>query len=461
MLIDGSHNCNSSRVGLWRGTIHIKHNVLNQRMQRLRFLISRTMQMARLLLLLIVALTNFACAREPAPQVLYSHEHRESISVHSVSIPLQSFELTPVLSRNQAQSLSELPKLVQQVAQHSETPTPTVAVNASFWSAKTSFPIGPTAFNGEWITIDAYKTWNSLVLENSQPSIAHIQPNLTLSVGDKDYAIQSVNVRRNDDDVVLYNHFAGSSVPWLDSAGVGELWQDNVRNAGSSFGDNSERETDSVTFVQHKSREFFERQQETSTHKVLLRYIGQPTLQGETKAVCMRAGSGVFQVMPGYMVVSGTSLTHVNPGDTLVLHSSTGTDKAGITDIVTSTPRLVRNGQAKPEPEADGTTSKRFINGEVPRTAFGWNRSRDTVYFVCVTSSTPGGYYGASLQQLAEIMVEKGCYNAINLDGGGSTCMAIDGELVTSYTGKQPRRISTALAALPIVSPKRSAENKP
>ena len=62
-----------------------------------------------------------------------------------------------------------------------------------------------------------------------------------------------------------------------------------------------------------------------------------------------------------------------------------------------------------------------------PRTAMGY--TRDGLFIILVIQGrTPGRAAGATLQEEARIMLGLGCYEALNLDGGGSTCMLVNGK---------------------------------
>ena len=56
------------------------------------------------------------------------------------------------------------------------------------------------------------------------------------------------------------------------------------------------------------------------------------------------------------------------------------------------------------------------------------------------------GLTGVTLQELANIMKDLGCYEAINLDGGSSTVMYVDGNIYTGSNIKNSTAISNALA---------------
>ena len=67
---------------------------------------------------------------------------------------------------------------------------------------------------------------------------------------------------------------------------------------------------------------------------------------------------------------------------------------------------------------------------------------------VTVDGRQPGWSVGMSLRELAELFVGLGAQAAINLDGGGSTTMVLDGTVVNRVSDPQERRIPTAVLVL-------------
>lgn len=79
--------------------------------------------------------------------------------------------------------------------------------------------------------------------------------------------------------------------------------------------------------------------------------------------------------------------------------------------------------------------SPSHLDRPAPRTAIG--RTADgTVLLVTVDGRQPGRSAGATMAGLAQIMIELGATEAISLDGGGSTAMAVDGTLVNVPSGE-------------------------
>ncbi len=72
----------------------------------------------------------------------------------------------------------------------------------------------------------------------------------------------------------------------------------------------------------------------------------------------------------------------------------------------------------------DGKTAKNThnISGLNPRTALGLDKDGKVLYLITVDGRQEASV-GVSLAELSEILINNGIYNAINLDGGGSTTM--------------------------------------
>ena len=60
--------------------------------------------------------------------------------------------------------------------------------------------------------------------------------------------------------------------------------------------------------------------------------------------------------------------------------------------------------------------------------------------FVVVDGRSPGYSEGVTLPELAQIMADLGATTAYNLDGGGSSTMYFDGEVVNDPLGKGDER---------------------
>ena len=68
------------------------------------------------------------------------------------------------------------------------------------------------------------------------------------------------------------------------------------------------------------------------------------------------------------------------------------------------------------------------VGGRNPRTAIGY--TKDNHLIMLTADGREGSSIGLTLMELASLMKELGCVNAMNLDGGGSTVMYVNGQVV-------------------------------
>jgi hypothetical protein len=115
----------------------------------------------------------------------------------------------------------------------------------------------------------------------------------------------------------------------------------------------------------------------------------------------------------------------------------------GVLDVVGGNPTLVRNGRVL-SGNVDGNTPFHRRN---PRTGVG-STGDGRLLLVTVDGRQPGQSVGMSLRELAELFVRLDAQAAINLDGGGSTTMVVDGTIVNRVSDPQERKVPCALLVL-------------
>lgn len=96
-----------------------------------------------------------------------------------------------------------------------------------------------------------------------------------------------------------------------------------------------------------------------------------------------------------------------------------------VNHIVSGGPYLVRGGEVYVDMTAQKLSS---IGGRNPRTAIGY--TKDNHLIMITADGREGSSIGLTLIELAQLMKEFGCVNAMNLDGGGSTVMYVQGQVV-------------------------------
>lgn len=88
-------------------------------------------------------------------------------------------------------------------------------------------------------------------------------------------------------------------------------------------------------------------------------------------------------------------------------------------------PVLVQNGQVKITNEEELKFTGKAINDKHPRTCMGYTSDGYLIIMV-IQGRFSGIAEGATLEQQAKLLVDVGCIEALNLDGGGSSCMLIN-----------------------------------
>ena len=101
-------------------------------------------------------------------------------------------------------------------------------------------------------------------------------------------------------------------------------------------------------------------------------------------------------------------------------------------------PVLIQNNEIKISNNEERKFAGKAVNNPEPRTAIGYTKDNKLVILVCEGRSDSAA--GLSLIQLAKILKDIGCVEALNLDGGGSTCMLINGKQSNTPSGKGIQR---------------------
>ncbi len=117
-------------------------------------------------------------------------------------------------------------------------------------------------------------------------------------------------------------------------------------------------------------------------------------------------------------------------------------------DITNGVPQLIKNGKIAITWEQE-KSSKAFVETRHPRTAVA--KLKDGKFLmVTVDGRQPGTSVGMNLNELAEMLLELGAVDAMNLDGGGSTTMFLGGKIVNKPSDKEgERKVSDAILVFP------------
>ncbi len=152
----------------------------------------------------------------------------------------------------------------------------------------------------------------------------------------------------------------------------------------------------------------------------------------ENGYILFSRGEGAQTILRNFMV-----------GDTVYLDINTTPDWTKLKVAVSGGTILAKDGKQL-------ASFTHVVDGRHPRTAIG--STKDGRYLIMVTvDGRQQGSIGMTQEELASLMLELGAYNAINMDGGGSTMMMSrklgysDSQIVNSPSDGWARQISTAV----------------
>lgn len=126
------------------------------------------------------------------------------------------------------------------------------------------------------------------------------------------------------------------------------------------------------------------------------------------------------------------------------LHSSEKSRKWKVRTAVAGGPALIHNGEIRITNNEEMMFSGKAQHDRHPRTAIGYTPDGKLIILV-VEGRNAGVAEGASLVHLAEMLKELGCVEALNLDGGGSSCMLVNGKQTIKPSDKEGQRAVPAV----------------
>lgn len=162
------------------------------------------------------------------------------------------------------------------------------------------------------------------------------------------------------------------------------------------------------------------------------------------------------RIAPGQRALAGSGegarwlLEHAKKGVPLSVITATDPPLAGFTQAISGGPVILRNGafvqdclcafrdcSLTSEPAARRTCEdfstdwklKHYLDVRMPRTAIGYDRARQTLVVAVVDGYQRGYSRGITQRELADLLREFGVDTAMELDGGGSSTMVLEGRV--------------------------------
>ena len=128
--------------------------------------------------------------------------------------------------------------------------------------------------------------------------------------------------------------------------------------------------------------------------------------------------------------------------DQVYLSWTSDPDWSNILHAIGGGPYLLSKGQIIMNDKLEGFTQSSGVLGVAPRTALGVTKQGRLIFLTA--DGRQANSVGLTLWELATLMKEIGAYEALNLDGGGSTTMVAENQILNHPSGTL-RKVSTAL----------------
>ncbi len=269
------------------------------------------------------------------------------------------------------------------------------AINADFFNLDTGAPVGLQVAGGE-IVNEEYARPVAVFDSANGIRIDQMKVGGEVRAGRAAYPFSGANETREEDELLLFNGYAGRRTPpsdagvevlarpldpWLFNAALRLVVEDLPRGGGG--------------------------------HAIP---IGLVVLSGAGRAATfLQEHAAIHDTLRLVQTLVGTSL-QTDAGQI---------EDAQIEDVLGGHPVLVRNGTVVDPGTADFSTTRH------PRTAFGYAADGHTAFLITVDGRGSSSA-GMSLAELADFMLRLGIRDGINFDGGGSTTMVVDGQVVNS-----------------------------
>jgi exopolysaccharide biosynthesis protein len=328
----------------------------------------------------------------------------DSISANILEINLKenNFVIDAIKADDKMKAREKTSSMLNRFDQRDEDAL--AAVNADFFNIHTGENENNLVINGEIakgveITDSPYDTFNNIhsqfaITFNNKPAIDRFKFTGFLLCANKSLKINTINSEADSNAIILYNRYQGESTP------------------------------------------------ETSMDWKIEEVEITPIDQNGDTLVCLKAhktfkagGNSIPQ--KGFILSINNSMiktfnnTFANK-DTLKLILEFLPRLKKMRTLVGGWPRIIRDGKnIAPYIDSLEGTFYKFSEVKHPRTGIGFSKDSTIIYLVTVDGRQES-MSGMTLNEFADFMLSLGVYQALNLDGGGSTTMVINGEVVNS-----------------------------
>ncbi len=272
------------------------------------------------------------------------------------------------------------------------------AVNADFFSFKTHWPVGSQASRGEIVLAVPSRRSHFGMTSDGRPIMDPMSFSGAVSTSRGDgLSVHAVNDVLDSSASVLYNARWGSST-----------------------------------------------RSKAGTWEAVLRPMETPIANGRARFVIRSVEVTGDQKIAGtdwILSSMAAPAVHVQKGDTVSVSFPLWSGPGTLREVVGAGGRIVRDGRTvtTEEHRREGIGIQ-FTTDRHPRSFVGINRD-STILFLGTVDGRQSTSIGMNFREMSRFLRSIGVWNAVNLDGGGSTTMLVGGEIVNSpsdRTGERP-----------------------
>ena len=180
------------------------------------------------------------------------------------------------------------------------------------------------------------------------------------------------------------------------------------------------------------------------------------TIYYPTRAAFLEAEDGKFDACWTYYKSGGKHYMYPSPADntwearpakTPSVNYPEGAETFAAKTAIGGGPVLIDGGKFK------DTYVEELFNGasgigpdtNQPRTAIGVTSDQKMIIFVCEGRQMTEGVAGLTTADVANVLLDLGCVEAINLDGGGSSCMLVNGKTTIKVSDGSQRAVASTI----------------
>jgi hypothetical protein len=339
------------------------------------------------------------------PGVMYYHDYRSEgpwhLHVMEIDLTNEWVKLESVKANNVIKALER----TSSMASRNDTEEHKVvgAINGDFYDTGTHIPVNGQVVNGKLVKRPNH--WPAFAItDNGLPLIQTFIYSGQLFKDSISCGINGVNEARLENYMVVYNSFNGSKT------GSNEWGAEVLAKYITS---------------------------PLVNDTVLVKIIEMDTIVG--------TGHGNNTIPSNGLVFSGhgTSAAYLKQfaiGDTLQYVLGLSANEEKIMQHIGGYPMMITGG------DIVKTNTNAFSTDRHPRTAIGFSQDSSKVYMVVVDGRQTGYSVGMSLYELGNYMLEWNVFQAVNLDGGGSSTMVIKNKVANSPSdGSGERSVTNGL----------------